>query len=251
MEVLKLFLSAVCVAACFSFVSCGVKSEKIVLDNGSYIEMVKIPDTDYSLCTTEIPQDFYQALTGENPSGSKGERLPVEKVSWFDAVVFCNKLSIVSGKTPVYSINGVTDPEAWGYVPHQHKAIEDKIEFNKHADGFRLPTNEEFEYCYAAGKDYFWSGSDDPQQVAWTNANSNLKSHDVATLKPNAYGLYDMSGNVNEWAWVDRDDLNRPYGGGSYFEGADVCHPSARHYNYGSSQLKTTGFRVACASESK
>ena len=127
MEVLKLFLSAVCVAACFSFVSCGVKSEKIVLDNGSYIEMVKIPDTDYSLCTTEIPQDFYQALTGENPSGSKGERLPVEKVSWFDAVVFCNKLSIVSGKTPVYSINGVTDPEAWGYVPHQHKAIEDKI----------------------------------------------------------------------------------------------------------------------------
>ena len=182
MEVLKLFLSAVCVAACFSFVSCGVKSEKIVLDNGSYIEMVKIPDTDYSLCTTEIPQDFYQALTGENPSGSKGERLPVEKVSWFDAVVFCNKLSIVSGKTPVYSINGVTDPEAWGYVPHQHKAIEDKIEFNKNADGFRLPTNEEFEYCYAAGKDYFWSGSDDPQQVAWTNANSNLKSHDVATL---------------------------------------------------------------------
>ena len=73
--------------------SCSGKGEKIKLENGIELGAVSIPDNNFCIAKTEVTQEFYQAVTGENPSFAKGEKLPVESVSWYDTIVFCNKLS--------------------------------------------------------------------------------------------------------------------------------------------------------------
>lgn len=91
------------------------------------LEMVKIPETGFEMSKTEITQETYTEVMGENPSNNVGNNLPVEYVSWYDAIVFCNRLSMMHGLTPVYSVNGITDPEMWGYTPHKRKIIDVKV----------------------------------------------------------------------------------------------------------------------------
>lgn len=228
----------------FIFTSCAEKNKRIESADGIFIEMTDIPDDNYSVCTSEIPQNFYESITGENPSSNKGELNPVERVSYYDAIVFCNKLSIKMGLQPAYSVNGSTNPQDWNYTPHQNFLLEGKIEWNKNANGFRLPTYDEWLKAYKGGKDYRWSGSNTFEEVAWVDANSTKKSQPVKTLKKNNYGIYDMAGNVNEWIWLDKNDINRFYCGGNFFEGADMTLPDVKIYNYASIQLKTVGIRI-------
>ena len=135
----------------------------------------------------------------------------MERVSWYDAIVFCNKLSNMDKKTPVYSVNGKTDPDTWGYTPCNGDSISGNITMNIKANGYRLPTEAEWEFAAWGGKKrkgYKYSGSDNLGTVAWYYGNSGGQTHDVTTKSPNELGLYDMSGNVWEWCWDWYGNIN-------------------------------------------
>jgi formylglycine-generating enzyme required for sulfatase activity len=144
----------------------------------------------FYLGVTEVTQGQYQAVMSENPSQFKGsDDLPVEQVSWLDAVRFCNKLSDREGRNPYYRIDGNTVALAGG-------------------DGYRLPTEAEWEYACRAGTTTRFSFGDDEKELgrfAWYDANSNRRTHPVGERQPNAFGLYDMHGNVWEWCWDGYD----------------------------------------------
>ncbi|MBN2874920.1 MAG: formylglycine-generating enzyme family protein, partial [Spirochaetales bacterium] len=149
---------------------------------------------------TEVTQGDYRALMGTNPSHFKGDSLPVEKVSWYDAVVYANALSKKDGLSPAYTINGTS------------------VRLNPGASGWRLPTEAEWEYAAKGGPKASaipmqakWAGSSDVGSVAWYWDNSGKTTHPVGTKAANAAGLYDMAGNVWEWC----QDLYGGYGSGS------------------------------------
>ena len=227
-----------------ALVSCSGKGEKLKLESGVELGAVSVPDSNFCIAQTEVTQEFYEAVTGENPSQAKGAKLPVESVSWYDCLVFCNKLSMLLGKTPCYKVNGSTNPADWGYTPHQGTIIESEIEFDTKADGFRIPTMEEWDVAIKGGENYMYSGSDDLDSVAWTDCNSGGKLHEVAQLKPNAFGIYDMSGNVFEWVWSVRADSSRYVRGGSFFDAARARKCTNKGLNYASRQMKSFGFRI-------
>ena len=173
-----------------------------------YLDMVKIPNRNFEMLKTEVTQNLYQAVMGENPSKFKGIDNPVEMVSWYDAIIFCNKLSERCGCNPVYAVDGNTNIAEWGYKP-------DEVTQNESANGFRLPTRDEWEYAAKGGRNYKYAGSDNLDEVGWYWDNCGKTTHPVAQKKPNGYGLYDMSGNVSEWGWdADRRDERVMCGGG-------------------------------------
>jgi formylglycine-generating enzyme required for sulfatase activity len=187
----------------------------------------------------EITQGAYERVIGKNPSRRKGERNPVERVRWTDALKFCNARSIEEGLAPCY------DLETW------------TCDFS--AEGYRLPTEAEWEYACRAGTagDYYFDGTAEQLDThAWFRDNARRKHHPVGHKQPNAFGLYDMAGNVREWCndWYAVDayseaDATDPRGpatgektvlrGGAFSASAESCTSWTRYCD-------EPGFTDAC-----
>lgn len=188
----------------------------------------KVTLSDYYIGQTEVTQALWQAVMGNNPSIFKGDNLPVECVSWNDCQEFIEKLNAKTGRT------------------------------------FRLPTEAQWEFAARGGnnsRDYKYSGSNYPNDVAWYDANSMKKTHNVATKQANELGIYDMSGNVYEWCqdWYGSDyyknsDANNPRGaytgssrvrrGGGWGYNAGYCRSAFRGH-YDPAYSNNLGLRLA------
>ena len=189
-----------------------------------------------------VTQAEYQEVMGTNPSHFKGPNLPVEQVSWFDAVEYCNRLSLKEGLTPAYAING------------------NNVTWNLEADGYRLPTEAEWEYaCRAGTQTPFYSGTS-VDEAGWHSGNSGDKTRPVGEKLPNEWGLYDMHGNILEWCWDWLGDYprgaqtnpqgassgrSRVYRGGCWRFEANQTRSAYRFGNNPNFRSFLAGFRIA------
>ena len=241
-------------------------------------ENVSLPA--FKISNTEITQELYEAVMGTNPSsfkedaseGEAQEKRPVDSVSFYAALVFCNKLSEKEGLTPVYKIGDSTDPSKWGDIPTANDDTWNAVTEDENANGFRLPHEKEWMFAALGDKAENFSGFDnacfagatgetDLNQYAWYKArfegennvnggNSDGKTHQVAKKSPNSNGLFDMSGNLWELCWERMDNGNHVRRGGAFeSEWTDQLSVSTRwdipaHEGWGD-----VGFRIVQKSE--
>lgn len=209
-----------------------IPSGKIELRDDRTKEKWIVEIESFLLCKFPLTQDLYYEVMKENPSTFKGDKKPVETVTWKEAVIFCNSLSIKSGLKPCYSFS--TDTE--------------EIFFDSKKDGFRLPTEAEWEYACKAGNKEIRYGELD--SIAWYKENSEKTTHDVGMKEPNSWELYDMLGNVWEWCSDIYDETvygtYRIFRGGGWYDEARGCIATNRRRSHPILfKIDDLGFRIA------
>ncbi|MBE1488351.1 formylglycine-generating enzyme family protein [Plantactinospora soyae] len=191
----------------------------------------------YQIAAFPITQARYALVTGERPSVAYGDQLPVEGVSWWDAVRFCNALSRREGLTPAYRLDADSEVDA----------DVEEVEWDAGADGYRLPTEAEWEYACRAGTTGPRYGPLD--EIAWHRSNSDERVHAVGGKRPNPWGLYDTLGNVWEWCWDVYDaevyGTYRVFRGGGWCDEHWSCRASVRRRSFPTFKIDDLGFRVA------
>jgi len=239
----------------------------------SLVEMVSIPGGNYMINMVnnsvdsfligkyEITQEQYVEVMGALPTGftysfGLGNEYPVYRVSWYDAICFCNKLSMREGLTPCYAIGGATDPTVWGAVPTTANEVWNAVTFDSSANGYRLPSDAEWGFAAKGGakvKQSEFSGGKKPDDVAWYQRNSDSRTHPVGRKGANELGLFDMSGNVSEWSqdWYGTsfDDFGglstaRGIRGGSWDSTKEECRVDYRISGNPYMATDSRGFRV-------
>ncbi len=232
---------------------------------------ITIPDM--YVCDHEVTRGEFKEVMGTDPSTASaydkdGNKLtgdavlnnPVNNVNWYAAIAYCNKLSLKENLTPCYSVSGVTDWEnlAYSSIPTSSNSTWNALTYDKEADGYRLPTEAEWEWLARGGENYTYAGSNTVDDVAWYTTNTNdTGSREVKTKKANGYGLYDMSGNVYEWCydWCGTvssttadtgasSGSSRVRRGGSWCSSDGLCRVSYRSNGDPGYRNSSCGFRV-------
>ncbi|MCX7737129.1 MAG: SUMF1/EgtB/PvdO family nonheme iron enzyme [Candidatus Kapabacteria bacterium] len=212
-------------------------------NNGWYDEKpahrVNIPNNLY-VSKYEVSQYLYSFVCDTNPSSEIAEKLPVNNIQWLDAIIFCNNLSKLFDYDTCYVFD------------------KGNIIWDTNANGFRLPTEAEWEFFCKAGYEGDYNADESIENLAWFNKNSGYKIQPIGKKKPNRAGIYDLHGNVSEWCWDWYDEnyykqsetinpkgpksgLKRVHRGGSFLDGFAKLRSSARHYDDGN--YKNLGIR--------
>jgi formylglycine-generating enzyme required for sulfatase activity len=214
---------------------------------------------------TEVTQAQWTAIFGVNPSHFERPDGPVERVTWYDALIYCNRLSLLEGLRPCY----YRDEAFIELLEGEPPVLSGPVFWDRSADGYRLPTEAEWEYACRAGTETPYNNGrrntgcyDDPQldPLAWYLVNSGYETHEVGLKQPNVRGLYDMHGNVKEWCWdwydhdyyessPAADPAGPPRGsfrlarGGDCYSRSGFCRSAARDFAQPGFPSETTGFR--------
>jgi formylglycine-generating enzyme required for sulfatase activity len=192
------------------------KSERVPYQVGSVVfNMIRPSKISFNyvpsleMGETEVTQALFRAVMGWNDSKFKDSpQNPVEMVAWYDCISFCNKLSTLLGLEECYKMSDVKMEDV--------DITEATVKWDETKNGFRLPTENEWQFFAKAGTDNRWSGTNEASdlgQYAWYNGNSEDKTHPVGEKLPNEWGLYDMTGNVWEWCWdlYDPENTKTPF----------------------------------------
>jgi formylglycine-generating enzyme required for sulfatase activity len=199
-----------CTELCFSLKMESIEGGKFMMGQSVMATPIReVTLSGFKMSRFQVTQELFQEIMGYNSSyyhggtgrepavGEKQGKRPVELVTWFDAIEFCNKLSEKEKLTPVYTI---TDIER---NPNNNNNIRSaSIAVNWSNNGYRLPTEAQWEYACRAGSTGSWHCDEaDLEDYAWFSTNAENKTHEVGKKTPNDWNLYDMHGNVSEWCW--------------------------------------------------
>ncbi len=241
------------------------KTIRVVEDIPNLLEMIELPGgtfmmgsaerevtvSDFCLGRYPVTRALYREIMDESPSQWSRDKddglLPANYLSWFDVVNFCNALSQQQGLQPCYGIDG------------------EQVTWDRDGNGYRLPTEAEWEYAVRAGTTTQWFCGDDEAELeryAWFKKNSGSHVHPVGEKEPNPWGFHDMAGNVWEWCWdwygdYDTAPLSDPVGpdggeyrvlrGGAFWSGARDLRSARRRGSRPRGRDVVGGFRVARA----